>query len=460
MKIKNLLILSVVALLASCGQQAPAGYNTTVNLPDGGTEVAEAQKDQKAGSAIQEFVSGFDMENNFAFGGEINVDISSHNTYNETFGDFQYSSTTDVSVRGKIKFTIMHTASLKSRIKPVYTSRMSLRFEGLSVSVRTSSNAGTNNNVSLNNLTFGLHYGYASADNIGMFLIDLSDPSMKTTIEQYVFQYIDANEQATAETKAAAKAQMIAMLTRYLVTQGGKFYAEQAALIEMIQGIMQSMGGQSSSGIESYGLSPFRAVDDPTSMIMEMLSGDIVENILAMLGNYMPEDPTAGLADMLPTLLQALPYLFKEYKNDAGEVVQYGLGFNINQDNAKEFVTMVASSIMSMMGGGSDTAIVPSELSNEGESSGQEEFALPEGLKFSLGFAMMLGKTHGSTSITLESISAKFSVSLAPTIDDHGAFSIDFYYGEQVADLIGDESAYNIDLISVIQQMMPSGQPQ
>ena len=68
MKIKNLLILSVVALLASCGQQAPAGYNTTVNLPEGGSEVAEAERDQKAGGTIQEFVSGFDMKNNFAFG--------------------------------------------------------------------------------------------------------------------------------------------------------------------------------------------------------------------------------------------------------------------------------------------------------------------------------------------------------------------------------------------------------
>ena len=458
MKIKNLLILSVVALLASCGQQAPAGYNTTVNLPEGGNEVAETERDQKAGDAIQDVVSGLDLTHDFSFGGEVSVDVGVKTTSTgyDYLEEKEYTSTTEVSMSGKVKFSIMHATPKKASLRVrVFTSRLSLVFEGLSYTMNMSG-GDEGFNMSLNNLSFGLHYVYSSDDNYGVFLFDLSDSSVKALAEQYVNEYIDSNEDIPDAAKATAKAQMNAALTKLLVTDGGKFYADQSDLIAMIQGIMAKMGGQSSNEDDS-GMEPLEAADNPTEMIMQLLDGDIVGNVLSMLQMYMPENPGETIAAMMPTLLQALPFLFKEYKNSNDEVVQYGFGFNINQDNAKEFITMVASSVMSMMGGmmgGTDTIVQGAPEDGETDPTGEESFDLPAGLKFSLGFAMMIGKTHGSTTFNLESISMRFSVEYLQIVDARGALSVDFYYGEQVADLIGDETAYTIDLVATVQEMM------
>lgn len=451
MKIKNLLILSVVALLAGCGQQAPATYNTTVNLPDGGNEVAETEKDKKAGDTIQEVVGDVNTLN--SIGGEINVDISSSNVVNHNYDGVTMSSSTEVSMKGNVKFNLIHS-TLKSSRSRVFSSKMSFVFKNFSMSMLMKSNGQVASDVKLNNLTFGIHYLYDGAGEEGFFLVDLSDPSMKTTIEQFAYQSIDANPEMPDEAKSAAKAAMSANLTKYLVTNGGKFYAKQQELVTFIQQMMSQMSGSGS------GVVPTRAVDDPTETIMQLLEGNIVANILNMLKERMPEDPSASIASVLPRLLEALPYLFKEYKNDAGVVVQYGLGFNINQDNAKEFIAMVISGIESMMGG-SDSAIVPTTgtLEDAETEPTEEAPALPDGLKLSLGFALMLGKTHGSTTIELESISARFSIDYPPSIKAQGALSLDLYYGEQVADLIGDTKGYTINLVQVIQELMSGGQP-
>ena len=456
MKKRNLLVLPLVALFASCSPKAPAVYDTNVNLPSGGEAVSEEEKDTKAASTLEETLGGLADLKKFSLGGEISIDFSgstksqySDYVFNETTGNYdqvEMSSNTDFSFKGKLKFSIMHdeTIEMPEEETPTYVSKLSLVFDGLNIRFNEKINGVARQAVSADGLTFGVHYAYDKRNEKGRFLADLSHPSFKAFAIQAVNSIVDQRSETSEREKAATKLVIAQVLESFLVAQGGKFFADQDELIAKIK----ELAAPSSSELEPEGLLPFRAEDpSPLDMLSTLLEGDIVSNVVGMLSTYLPEQ--SSLESMVPSILEALPFLFNQYKNDAGEVVQYGLGFNLDKNNAGEFIAM----IMSMMNPTSSGVDSGTPISGMPVPTG--ESGIPDNVDFALGFAMMLGKTHGSQNIALESVNLKVRVSVTGSVSVQGAFGLELFYGEQVSDLVGDPARYTIDAIELIEALNP-----
>ncbi len=453
MKIRNLLVLSVVALLASCGPK-PQAYDTTVNLPSGGDEVAQEEKDERASGVLLESFTALSNLQQFKIGGEFNLDASSSNKV-DTYYDETTKVTTsqNMSFKGKVKFALEHDGTLvkdETAEAPAYSTILSLGLEGFSYHLKSSVNGQQQFAIDLNNLTVSLHYVYDVNEGEGYVLADLSHESVMQAVKPLAYSYADAMAE-TPQEQAAARAYIDGMLTDYLVTQGGKFFAKQSELVNYINN--QSSDSAlipDDGGVE--GLLPLRAESQTEEMINYILSGDIIGNALDMLQSMLPDDFGTKLATALPTLLASLPFVMKEYKDDAGATVEYGFGFNVNEQTAAEFINEAYKGISALMGGGEGSTHQTSGMPVPG--TGAEEDPL-NGIKFSVGFAMMIGNQHGSESMELESISLRFNLNAMDTVTAQGSYSLDLYYGDQVPNLFSasDFASYTIDAIELIEAM-------
>ncbi len=445
MKRTKLLVLPLVTLLASCGSNQAAGYNTTVRLPAGGQKVTATEKkdDQEVvteeyAGYLKEMIYGIDntvRQNSYKV--SLEFDVKAQNI-NQGEGLKKMS----LAFNGQVDAYVAKPATEEG-----YASAM-IELKNLSFNLANfaQSNYSADGSVERNYLNLkidglkNVKLYYTVDKEEAYVLADLSDPSVKSTVMSVLNQ---ATEEMTEE-------QVDAMLDMFL-GKTRKCYAKVAEIMELIGSgenqIIEEGNEEEGRALRLEDTEPTEEEEKPE------LPADLLGYGISYLLQMYEEQVSPMLLGLAPTAAQMLPsvgivpdmQVYKEGENVNG----IGLEYNANVKKLiEQFSKQEPTTKMSVPATG-----------EEGEGSNVPEFE-----KFNAGVAVLVGNTHGSEPHTLaneevekyalEEVNLKADASMKDYGSFCGAITLGMFYNQQAQFQVPAVTEFPNNVIDAISGMM------
>ena len=390
MKIKKFLPLMMVSALTACGTPAaPALYDTTVALEEGGKE--EGTEEERRGQATN-ILRSINSRIDFTKEGYslpstklhavLDVDMVGRVPTGGAMSSGQTAPTvaySDFAVKGQVQLDLYHddvTLPETPEEKMYLSSYVALNLKNFNLSVSSNSMS-----FGVNNLNVSLYYFYDVKAEDGYVAVDFSDPSVKVNVLAIVRSMGAPEQIAQMLDVVFAPKEVEEGQTAGL---GGKVIVGQKEVATMLEGMIDAA---KESGQEMAGAEQMQAT------VAILKQGDLVNYALSMAKSSM--ESTAMMKDPFDNIVNIVnateSLKFVRYETGANES---GLVINLT---------------------GKDVV---------GESA-------TEGFDFSLGAGMYFGTLTGASDVSLERLQVKMRVSLPDNTHFQGEVKLSVDYKDK-----------------------------
>lgn len=419
MKKSRLLVLPLILALAACNKTTE--YNVRAELPSGGEEVKSDAPEQQGymTSFMGAIGAGFNSDR-VAINFKANANLSGAKVAEGVEGSG--SLNTDVTISAALPTQTREFSSLK------------IEANGLTFNLRNipggmdEEGKPVYKNFSASGLKFSVNYQVNKAQDAtsAYVYLDLSNKNLHDFLKSMYDEYVAAAKKANADTLKLAivgEEPTFEFPDFDTLFGKGKFALNLTSVMAAIEELMAEEADP------TYRL--------PAEEGEETANPDILAAYLPMgfsaLQSYLPMgvmylfQAIYGSGENAPTV--------KVYKDAQGAVSRIGVADVINYDDIK------------------NAGKTPTVRATEQETEPKEDPVQ----KINAGYAIVVGNTHGTSELALESVEARADVVVKDIVNAQATAALDFKYGEQAAFdvLTAAQTADYADLTVMITAALP-----